>query len=54
MALIIGFLISLTKYPLATPKTKLYKARLLFMVVFGVLIHVLLSASDMFDTNVVC
>jgi hypothetical protein len=49
-----GFPIYLTKYPLATPETKLCKARLLFMVVFGALVHVLPSASDMFDANVVC
>jgi hypothetical protein len=54
MALVIGFLISLTKYPLAIPKTKLCKARLLFIVVFRALIHVLPSASNIFDVNIVC
>jgi hypothetical protein len=53
MALAIGFLISFTKYLLATPETKLYKARLLFIVVFRALIHVLLSASNMFNANIV-
>jgi len=54
MILAIGFLIYLTKYLLAIPETKLCKARLLFIVVFRALVYVLLSASDMFDANIVC
>jgi hypothetical protein len=53
MALIMGFLISLIKYLLIILKTKLYKVKLLFMIVFKALIHVLPFASNMFNVNVI-
>jgi hypothetical protein len=53
MILVIGFPIYLIKYLLAISEIKLCKARLLFIVVFKALVYVLLSASDMFNINIV-